>query len=73
MTSLPGFKELSRQIATKQFKGKPSEVAKHVCFAMKEAAQMKNRAKYRYKVNPSMREELVFIHDAIDLDSGIEF
>ena len=67
VTSLPGFKELSRQIATKQFRGKPSEVTKHVCFAMKKAAQMKYRAKYRYKVNPSMREELNFIREAIDL------
>jgi hypothetical protein len=73
MTSSPGFKELSRQIATKQFKCKPSEVAKHVCFAMKKAAQMKNRAKYRYKVNPSMREELNFIREATEPGSGIEF
>ena len=73
MTSLPGFKELSRQRATKQFKGKPSDVAKHVFFAMKKSAQMKNRAKYRYKVNQSMREELDFIREAIDPNSGIEF
>ena len=49
MASLPGFKELSRQITTKQFKGKPSDVAKHVCFAIKKAAQMKNQAKYHPK------------------------
>ena len=73
MISSPEFKKLSDQLATKQFRGKPSDIAKHVCFAMKKAAQMKNRAKYSYKINPSMRQELDFIRQALEPDSGIEF
>ena len=68
-----GFREYVRQITTKTFSGKQSDHLCHVKFAMKKAAKMVNNYNHSYLVNPTMREELIFISHALSPDSGIKF
>ena len=71
--SSSGFREYVRQITTKTFSGKQSDHLRHVKFAMKKAAKMVNKHNHLYLVNPTMREELIFISNALAPDSGIKF
>ena len=67
------FCELLEKIRTKRFTGKPSYVAKQVNFAIKTACRMTHKAKFEYKINETMREELDFFRQALAKDSGIKF
>jgi len=67
------FRELVRRIKSTQFLGKPAEVSKKINFAIKKASQMVHHAKYKHKINQSMREEIKFLRKALQPDSGIKF
>lgn len=67
------FKLLVQQIKTKQFSKKNINVAKQINFAMKKAAQMIHRHPFRYVINETLGEELDFIYNALEPDSGITF
>ena len=71
--SSSGFRDYVKQITTKTFSGKQSDHFRHVKFAMKKAAKMVNNCNHLYLVNPTMREELIFISHALAPDSGIKF
>ena len=67
------FKNLVQSIEQNQFKGTKIQVAKQVNFTLKKAAQMQHKARFHYVINPTMREEIDFIRQALDPDSGIKF
>ena len=62
-----------RRIKSKQFLGKPAKVSKKINFAIKKASQMVHHAKYKHKINQSMREEKKNLREALQPDSGIKF
>ncbi len=68
-----GFRDLIKQISTKNYSGKPSKHQCHINFAMKTAARMVNRNDHLYLVNLTMQDELLFIANASKLDLGIKF
>ena len=67
------FKQIIKQIRTKDFRGSPGSVAKQIRFAMKTAAQMTHRCHFTYLINASMRDEIEFIRQALHPDSEIKF
>jgi hypothetical protein len=67
------FKDLVKQIKRKSFICKPSNLPRHINFAMKRAARKVNRHYQLYPVNQTMREELSFIASTLNPDSGIKF
>jgi hypothetical protein len=70
--SSSGFRDLSKQILTKNYSGKISYHQCHINFAMKKAAKMVNRNNHNYLMNRTMQDELNFIAHALKLDSGIK-
>jgi hypothetical protein len=70
--SSSGFKDLVKQILTKNHSGKISEHQHHINFAMKKVAKMVNKHVHLYLMNRTMQEELNFIAHALKLDSGIK-
>jgi hypothetical protein len=52
--SSSGFKDLIKQISTKNYSGKISELQRHIKFAMKKAAKMVNKSNHLYLVNRTM-------------------
>ena len=71
--SSSGFRDLIKQITTKNFSGKQADHQRHVNFAMKQAAKMVNRCRHQYPVNATMRDELDFLSHALSPDSGFKF
>ncbi len=71
--SSSGFRDLVKQISTKNFTGNFSDNQQHIKFAMKKAAKMVNKNNHMYLVNKTMQEELNFIAHALKPDSGIKF
>ena len=71
--SSSGFRDLIKQITTKNFSGKQADHQRHVNFAMKQAAKVVNRCRHQYPANTTMRDELVFLSHALSPDSGIKF
>ena len=67
------FKTLISQIQRKHFVGNQADIAKEINFALKLAAKLVNNNKHLYRVNETMREELEFIRQALDDNSGIKF
>jgi hypothetical protein len=67
------FRSLISQIQRKYFVGNQADIAKEISFALKLAAKLINNNKHLYSVNDTMREELDFIRQALDDDSGIKF
>ena len=70
------FAWLQRAIAPdggKAIQGQALGGSKSRLLRYEEGCADEEPSQVRYKVNPSMREELDFIREAIDLDSGIEF
>ena len=68
-----GFRDLVKQIKTKNFSCKPSDQQHHIKFAMKKAAKIINKNSHLYLVNPTMQDELNFISHAQLPNSGIKF
>ncbi len=71
--SSSGFRDLIKQILTKNYSGRISDHQRHINFARKKAAKMVYRNNHNYLVNRTMRDELNFIAHALKLDSGIKF
>jgi hypothetical protein len=71
--SSSGFRDLIKQISTKNYSGRISDHQHHINFAMKKAAKMVNRNNHNYLVNRTMQDELNFIAHALKPDSGIKF
>jgi hypothetical protein len=71
--SSSGFKDLVKQISTKNCSGKISEHQRHINFAMKKAEKMVNKHNHLYLVNRTMQEELNFIAHTLKPDLGIKF
>ncbi len=71
--SLHKFRSLILQIRRKHFVGNQADIAKEISFALKLAAKLVNNSKHLYSVNETMHEELEFIRQALDDDSGIKF
>ena len=67
------FRSLISQIQRKHFVGNQADIAKEISFALKLAAKLINNNMHLYSVNETMREELEFIRQALDDDSGIKF
>jgi hypothetical protein len=67
------FKLLILQIQSKQFSGSQTDIAKQVNYALKAAAKLVNNNKHMYIINGTMQEELDFIQQALQEDSGIDF
>ncbi len=67
------FRSLILQIKQKQFVGNQADIAKEISFALKLAAKLINNGKHLYSGNETMREELEFIRQAVDNNSGIKF
>jgi hypothetical protein len=67
------FKLLILQIQSKQFSGSQTDIAKQVNYALKTAAKLINNNKHMYIINGTMQEELDFIRQALQEDSGIDF
>ena len=67
------FRNLLHQIDTKQFSGTQQDIAKQVNFALKKASKMTNRYHQSYIINTTMRNELNFFHQALELESNINF
>jgi hypothetical protein len=64
------FKDLVKQIERKSFICKPSDLQRHINFAMKRAAKKVNQHYQLYPVNQTMREELSLIASALNPDSA---
>jgi hypothetical protein len=67
------FKALILQIQQKHFVGNQADIANQINFALKLAAKLVNNNKHMYDVNETMLEELEFIRQALNNDSGINF
>jgi hypothetical protein len=67
------FKTLILQIHQKHFVGNQADIAKQINFTLKMVAKLVNNSKHMYIVNKTMHEELEFIRQALDDDSGIRF
>jgi hypothetical protein len=71
--SLEKFKLLILQIQSKQFLGSQADIAKQINHALKTAAKLVNNNKHMYIINGTMQEELDFIRQALQENSGINF
>ena len=71
--SSSGFRKFINQIVTKNFSGKQSDNQWHVNFVLKKAAKMINKHGHLYIGNRTMRDELIFLSQALLPDSGIKF
>jgi hypothetical protein len=73
--SLHKFRSRILQIQRKHFVGNQANIVKEISFTLKLAVKLVNNNKhlYLYSVNETMREELEFIRQALDNDSGIKF
>ena len=67
------FRTVIAQIERKQFIIESNETAREINFALKTAARMVNLSKTLFPINESMREELDFIRQALEHNSGINF
>jgi hypothetical protein len=67
------FKLLIMQIQSKQFSGSQTDIAKQVNYALKTAAKLVNNNKHMYIINDMMQDELDFIRQALQEDSGRDF
>ncbi len=71
--SSSGFRDLIKQILTKNYSGRISDHQCHINFAMKKAAKMVNKNNHNYLLNRTMQDETKFIAHALKPDSGIKF
>jgi hypothetical protein len=67
------FKLILSQLRKKQFSGSQIDIAKQINFALKMVAKLVNNSKHMYVINSTMQEELKFICQALEEDSGINF
>jgi hypothetical protein len=71
--SSSGFRDLIKQILTKNYSVRISDHRRHINFAMKKAAKMVNRNNHNYLMNRTMQDKLNFIAHSLKPDSGIKF
>jgi hypothetical protein len=71
--SSSGFRDLTKQILTKNFFGKQFDLQRHINSAMEKAAKMVNKHNHLYLINPTMQIELNFISYTCSPDSDIRF
>jgi hypothetical protein len=67
------FRDLINQMERKQFFGRQSDLQHNINFAIKKAAKMVNKHSHLYLVNGTMCNELNFLSEALEPDSGIVF
>jgi hypothetical protein len=67
------FKALISQIQQNNFVGNQADIANQINFALTLVAKLVNINKHMYVVNKTMHEDLEFIRQAFNNDSGINF
>jgi len=67
------FKNIVREIKSKQYKQRTSALSKEINFALKKAAKMIHNCKREFNINQSMRQEIDWFRQALDPDNNFKF
>ena len=73
LESLQEFCNIVMAIRTGAFFTSCKDLARHMSFAMKQAARLTHHASYEYNINRTMCAKIDFFHDKLKPNSGIEW
>ncbi len=65
------FRGVVESLRTGSFPCSSKDQARHISFALKKAAKMVHHAKYKFRINTTMRQEIEFFRATLLPDSGI--
>jgi hypothetical protein len=65
------FQNIALLLKKGTYLGTPKDKAKHISFAMKQAAKLIHHAKYRNSINKTMHQEIEFFHKKLQPSSSI--